>query len=105
LLTNEAGATEQAAGMGGLLEIFRDSIPTFYFQIVIGIYILEVTYLLTDMLNVVENGYDPLNQKFMLGIYFKKSVLLYCSIAFFVILIFNMIAAAVLQNTNIVGGI
>ncbi|MEM3374219.1 MAG: hypothetical protein QW757_05685 [Candidatus Woesearchaeota archaeon] len=105
ILTREAGGAANAQQFGSMLDLFRDSIPSFYFQVVIGIYIIQVTYLLTTMLNTIENGYDPLNEKYLLGVYFKKSGLLYCLIAFFVILVFNLIAATVLQNTNLVGNI
>ncbi len=97
-----AGATTGTGGMGGIGDIFKDTIPTFYFQIVVGVYIVQITYLLTTMLNTLQNGYDPLNEKYLLGQYFHKSGMLYSLISFTVILIFNIIASLVLSN-NVVG--
>ena len=38
-------------------------IPPFYFQLIVGIYIVEITYILTVLANGVENGVDKLNEK------------------------------------------
>ena len=96
------GAGSQPSG-GGLLDLFGDSIPTYYFQAVVGIYIVQITFLLTQMLNTIQNGYDPLNEDYMLGQYLKKSVTKYCIIAFVIILLFNMIAGSVISNLKVGG--
>jgi len=108
-LTNQMGNFTQDAGLAGgassgsILELFRDSIPTFYFQLVVGIYVIQITYILTTMLNTLLNGYDPLNEKHLLGLYIKKSGTMYCMIGFVIILMFNMIAASVISGLNVVG--
>ncbi|MBN2367779.1 hypothetical protein JXC34_02075 [Candidatus Woesearchaeota archaeon] len=94
-------STETGTGPEGLLDIFGDSIPTFYFQLIVGLYVVQITYLLTGMLNTIQNGYDPLNEKHMLGIYVKKSGIMYCIVALVVIILFNMIAGTVV-SMNIV---
>lgn len=99
-LSSETGST--GGGGVGIDGLFGDSIPTYYFQIVVGIYVVQITYLLTTMLNTIENGYDPLNEKHLLAMYYKKSGTLYSMIALVVIMIFNLIAAVVLNNTNII---
>ncbi len=86
----------------GLLQMFKDSIPTYYFQFVVGIYIVQITYLLTTMLNTIQSGYDPLEEKHLLGLNFYKSGLLYCMIALAVIMLFNIIATTVV-DLNLVG--
>jgi len=79
-------------------ELFGDGVPTFFFQIVVGIYVVQITYLLTQMLNTIQSGYDPLNEKYLIGQYVKKSGILYTTIAFVVILMFNIIAGTVVAN-------
>ena len=92
-----------SGGQGALLgDLFKESIPTFYFQLVVGLYIVEITYLLTTMLNTIQNGYDPLNEKFLLGQYFLRSGVLYCFVSLSVILIFNLIAVTVISGMNII---
>ncbi len=107
-LGNQMNTFKQGTEFGGvkqasMLELFGDSLPTFYFQIVVGIYVVQITFILTQMLNTIQNGYDPLNEKHLLGKYIKKSGVLYSTIAFFIILLFNLIAGTVISGLNIVG--
>jgi Flp pilus assembly protein TadB len=98
---NPTGAATATTTGGGLLDLFGDSIPTFYFQIVVGVYVVQITFILTQMLNTIENGYDPLNEKFMLGQFVKKSGVMYSVIAFVIILLFNIIAGSVISNLKL----
>ncbi len=98
-ITNMSSQDGMGEGGAGLLGFFGDSIPTFYFQIVVGIYIIQITYLLTTMLNTIQNGYDPLSEKHLLGKYFSKSGMLYCFVAAAVILVFNIIASMVISGS------
>ncbi|MEK6917120.1 MAG: hypothetical protein AABW92_05245 [Nanoarchaeota archaeon] len=105
-LGNQVGSfsgSDMGGSTTGLLNMFSDSIPTFYFQLVVGIYVVQITYLLTTMLNTIENGYDPLSEKFMLGNFIKKSGVLYSIISFVVIMMFNLIAATVVSGLVITG--
>ncbi len=98
-----AGGAGSMAPNSEVLNMFSDSIPTYYFQIVVGIYVVQITYILTTMLNTINQGYDPLNEKFMLGQYIKKSGLLYSTVSFIIILIFNLIANLVISNLSLIG--
>jgi hypothetical protein len=102
--TADAGSVGASQAQGGaLLEMFGDSIPTFFFQIVVGLYVVQITILLTQMLNTIANGYDPLNEKYLLGQYVRKSGLMYCMMGFVIILLFNMIAANVISGLAVGG--
>jgi hypothetical protein len=94
-----AGAGAQAGGAGaGLVEMFGDGIPTYYFQIIVGIYVVQIIYILTIMLNGIENGADTVSEESLLGKNLVKSVGMYVAIALIVVLMFNFIAANILQN-------
>lgn len=67
-------------------------IPTYFFQLVVGIYVVQIVYVLTIMANSVENGEDKLGERNMLGINLVKSTLLYIGIALVVMTIFLLIA-------------
>lgn len=82
------------------MEIFGQGIPTFYFQIVVGLYVVQITYILTILSNGIENGADKLNGRFLLGKNLINSTLLYCMISGVVILLFNIIANAILVTIN-----
>ena len=89
------GAGEQA----GLTSIFGDGIPTYYFQIIVGLYIVQITYILTILVNGIENGSDKLNERNELGNNLISSTLLYCIISLAVMLIFNIVASQILSTT------
>ncbi|MBI2147382.1 hypothetical protein HYU19_02780 [Candidatus Woesearchaeota archaeon] len=93
----EAG---DAAGAGtSLLSQFGDGIPTFYFQIVVGIYVVQIIYVLTIINNGIENGADSLNERYLLGRNMIRSTIMYVLISFSVMFLFNVIAG------NIIGRI
>jgi len=87
-----AGPTSQA----GLTGLFGDGIPTYFFQIVVGIYVVQITYILTVLVNGIENGSDSLNERYMLGVNLIRSTLLYCFIAGGVMIAFSIIAGNIL---------
>ena len=91
----ESGPSAQA----GLIGLFGDGIATYYFQIIIGIYVVQITYILTVLVNGIENGSDTLREKYQLGINLTRSTILYCLIAGAVIIAFNVIAANILVDT------
>jgi hypothetical protein len=84
---------------GGLLQLMKDGVPSYYFVWVVGIYVVQISYILTIMMNSVENGTDALNEKYMLGQNLNGVMIKYTIIALGVILTFNFIAG------NIVSGI
>jgi hypothetical protein len=91
--------TGTAAPQTGLLEIFGQGIPPFYFQIIVGIYVVQITYVLTILANGIENGADKLNERHELGKNLINSTLLYCLISGVVMLLFNIITAHILLAT------
>jgi hypothetical protein len=96
-----AGGDGSTAGLG-LIGIFGDGIPTFYFQVIVGIYVVQITYILTVLVNGIENGSDKLNEKYMVGKNLIRSTMLYFFISLGVMLLFNYIASQIL--TSSIGG-
>jgi hypothetical protein len=91
-----------AEGVGqqaGLTGLFGDGIPTYYFQIVIGIYVVQIVYILTIFVNGIENGSDKLNERYELGKNLIQGTLLYCFISLAVMLTFNMVASQILTSS------
>ncbi len=83
--------------MGNFIAIFGDGIPTYFFQIIVGLYVVQIVFLLTILVNNIENGEDKLNERFLIGNNLTKSTLLYSFISLIVILIFNFVASLVIQ--------
>lgn len=97
-LQSDAAAAAQAGAAAGLTQLFGDGMPTFYFQIIVGFYVVQIIYILTILVNGIENGVDELAEEYELGQNMTKSTLMYCLISIAVMLLFNMIAG------NIIGG-
>ncbi len=95
--TQEAGTA--AGGFGDLLTIFGIGIPTFHFQIIVGIYVVQIGYILTVLSNGIENGADKLGERYSLGKNMINSTALYCLIAAVVMLLFNFFAGTIMQRT------
>lgn len=85
----------------GLPDLFGDGIPTFYFQIVVGLYVVQIIYILTILSNGIENGSDKLAERYELGKNLISSTILYCFVALIIMLIFNMIAGTIMEISAI----
>lgn len=90
-------------GGAGMLEggLFGQGVPTYYFQIVVGLYVVQITYILTILSNGIENGADKLNERYLLGQNLVRSTLLYCFISATIMLIFNFIANKIMMVSAI----
>jgi hypothetical protein len=102
---SDLGSSETGMeGMSGalqLMEIFGDSVPTYYFQVIIGIYVVQIIYILTVLVNSIQNGVDKLSERNMLGKTITRSVILYSIIAAVVMIIFNLVAGMVIGGIGI----
>jgi hypothetical protein len=95
---SSAAAAGGAVGAAGLTQLFGDGMPTFYFQIIVGFYVVQITYILTILVNGIENGFDKLAEEYQIGTNMTRSTIMYCVLSAAVMLLFNMIAG------NIIGG-
>ena len=83
----------------GFMEMFGDGVPPYFFQIIVGIYVVQIVYILTILVNGVENGPDTLGERYSLGVNLIKSTLLYVFVALFITIVFNLIAMKILEST------
>jgi hypothetical protein len=93
-------AEETATGLqqaGGIGSIFTGGgVPTYFFQIVVGLYVVQIVYILTQLSNTIENGTDKLNEDYLEGKNLIRSSLIYAGIAIVVMFIFNALAGVIL---------
>jgi hypothetical protein len=66
-----------------------EAIPGYFFQVIIGIYVIEVVYILSVLGNGIEYGVDELNEKNSVGKNVLRSGILYVILALIFIVIFN----------------
>ncbi|MEM4282177.1 MAG: hypothetical protein QXU88_02205 [Candidatus Woesearchaeota archaeon] len=85
--------------LSSIASLLGDGIPTYYFQLVVGIYVVEIIAILTILANGIENGADKLGERYVLGRNLIRSTALYTIVALFVILLFNFIALRIMAAT------
>ena len=96
---SQVSSTGIEGAQEGMLSLFGDGIPTFYFQIIVGIYVVQITYILTILANGIENGSDKLNERYLIGNNLVKSTILYSVVSFAIMILFNLIATSILTST------
>jgi len=100
--TQMQGLQAESGGMAGastgMTGMFGDGMPTYYFQIIVGIYVIQMVYILTILANGIENGSDTLNEQYLIGQNMLKSTLLYVFIALIVTLLFNFVASTMMGS-------
>jgi Flp pilus assembly protein TadB len=94
----EFGSGGDIGGLGGMVDIFGIGMPTYHFQIVVGIYVVQIAYILTTLSSGIENGSDKAGERFELGKNLIGSTLLYTLLAATVIILFNFFAVNILQT-------
>ncbi|MBM3199609.1 hypothetical protein FJZ53_01640 [Candidatus Woesearchaeota archaeon] len=90
---SEASASSVAPSFQNLVQIFPTTklMPPYFFQIVVGFYVLEIIFILTILSNAIENGMDKISEKHQMGKYFFTSPMFYFVIAFMVMIIFSFL--------------
>ncbi|MBT3304012.1 hypothetical protein HN592_01725 [Candidatus Woesearchaeota archaeon] len=97
----------QAAGFdvgdaSSFLTMMGEGIPTYFFQLVVGLYVVEIVFILSIMANSIENGNDKLGERATLGKNLLKSTMLYATIAFFVMMAFQLMAGEIISKTGLI---
>ena len=95
------GEGQEVAGLGSfgnILQLFdvTTMIPPYFLQIAIGIYIVEITFILTAALVTVDAGKDTLREKYDLARNLKRGLLLYLITALIAILALSILAGIAL---------
>ncbi len=99
-LSSQAGQASMNGIGSGLLSTFSGgAVGTYWFQIVVGLYVVELVWVLTILVNGIENGPDKVTERASLGQNLIKSTLTYALIAFVVIILFNMVAVNIVPTS------
>lgn len=97
----EQGAEAALGGLGNLMDIFEvtQMIPPYFLQIIIGIYLIQIIFILTRTLVIVNSGDDKLQTTHTLGRNFTSGIALY-----FITALFATIALFILTSV-VIGGL
>jgi hypothetical protein len=85
-------------GIGAMSDLFNkvDTIPSYFFQIIVGVYVVQIIYILTILASGIEYGSDKINEQAQAGSNLLKSTALYLIISLITMLIFTSMASAIL---------
>jgi len=99
-LTQQAENLEAASMFGGIPDIFviTEMIPPYFLQIIIGIYIIEIIFILTAALVTINSGKDTIKEKNELARNLRTGIILYTGTALAAILSLTILAAVALGN-------
>jgi hypothetical protein len=73
-------------------------IPTYWLQIVVGIYLIEIVFILTATLVTIKSGRDPLQTTAETGKNLKVTLILYSIVALGAIIGLTIIGAVALSG-------
>ncbi|MBI2044953.1 hypothetical protein HYT23_02760 [Candidatus Pacearchaeota archaeon] len=85
------------ANLGDLFN-FVEMVPPYYLQIIVGVYLIQVIFILTRTLVAVDSGEDKLERTNKTGINVQKGVLLYFITALFSTLALFLLTVIVLKG-------
>ena len=93
-------ATGDMGGYGGVLGLFNVTkmIPPYYLQIAIGIYLIQVIFILTSTLVVINSGEDKLEKLNRTGKNLAVGILLYFITALLATIVLFALSAVVLSG-------
>ncbi|MGV8169314.1 MAG: hypothetical protein ACP5N3_04630, partial [Candidatus Nanoarchaeia archaeon] len=85
----------------GILDMFGSGgVPTYFFQAIVGLYVVEITYILSVMINGIQNGSDKIGEMNTLGTNLVKSTLIYILVAGLFTAAFSIISIQIVGSLN-----
>ncbi|MCX6706925.1 MAG: hypothetical protein NT001_02170, partial [Candidatus Woesearchaeota archaeon] len=99
----EGQGQEGLGAAAPMISMFGEGIPTFYFQLIVGLYVVQLIYILTVITNGIENGSDSLGEKYSLGANLINSTVTYIIVSMIIMLIFNIISGSIMSQLKLGG--
>jgi hypothetical protein len=94
------GTFSNMIGPGGIFDL-ETMIPPYFLQISIGIYIIEIIFILSSTLVTIEKGVDNLRVINETGINIKRGIFLYFVVALISIIALSLLASVALAGMNL----
>jgi len=92
--TGDEAFSGSLGGLAGLFEI-TSIIPSYYLQLIIGLYVIQIAFILTILANGIENGSDKISERSSLSKNLYMSGIIYFLIAAVVTFIFTLLATSI----------
>ena len=90
----EGGFTGGIGAIASVLNV-KDVIPSYQFQAVVGIYVVEIIIILSILSTYIERGVDDTTAHYRIGKNLFTGVTLYVIVSLIGIIVFNLLANAV----------
>lgn len=93
-------AGESGFAITDITKVFNvnEMIPPYFIQIAIGIYIIQITFILTKALTTIDSGKDPLKEKHELAQNLQRAIVLYTLTALLSIIALTLLASVALSQ-------
>ena len=93
--------TEAGTSGGGidptlLASFFKGGFPTLYFQLIVGLYVIQLIVILTILVNTIQNGSDKVQRDNMLGKNLIRSTITYVLLSGVVMFLFELIVVRII---------
>jgi len=82
-----------------LFNIF-DMIPPYFMQVAIGIYIVQIIFILTTVLVTIDSGEDKLKKTHDIGKNLMRGIGIYFIVTLFAVLVLSILAAVALAGIS-----
>lgn len=94
------GLTSIGGGITGMLESLNPEalLSTYWIQVIVGVYLIEIVFILTTTLVTIKNGKDDLLKTAETGKNLKRTIVLYSIVALVSIIVLTMIGAVALSG-------
>ena len=94
----EAGSATSGLGLDKIITIFdvTKMIPPYFMQLTIGIYIIEIVFILTIALVTVDSGKDTLKEKYDISRFLRTAIFLYLATALLSTIALTILASVAL---------
>ncbi|MCF7866083.1 hypothetical protein K9L67_00580 [Candidatus Woesearchaeota archaeon] len=97
--TGTSGALADSSSLFAMLG--GGGVPTYFFQAIVGLYVVQITLILSIMINGIQNGADKLSEKDEIAKNMLKGTILYVAIAGICVITFSIIAASLIGKLSI----
>lgn len=95
-----SGELPETSQFSDILSIFKveTMLPPYFLQIIVGVYLVQIVFILTSALVTVDSGEDKLQKTYLTGKNLRKSIMLYFIIALGATLALYILTIVVLGN-------
>ena len=97
-LTSGGGGLGSSRSLAGIGSILGYGVPSYYFNIIIGLYVVAVVYILSQVISVIQNGPDEIVESFTVGKNLVKTSLSFTMISSILSVSLSIVAMVVISS-------